>query len=190
MPNANDLTGQRFGKLTVIRLAETGRRRKWECLCDCGNVCRPAADNLRGGKSMACGLCRNPPRNAFPRLHGAALEKTPTYQSWLSMRRRVASRPEYAGVTIDPAWDDFRVFLEDMGERPIGTTIDRIENSKGYAKENCRWATPTQQTRNRRIAKAFTFGGQTRPIAEWAKQYGISYGAAYARIRRHGTLDA
>jgi len=189
MPKALDLTGIRFGRLVAVKLASTGKRRKWECVCDCGAISTPTSDNLRAGNTTACGGCRASSKTSFVPVHGASVAKTPTYRTWLSMRRRVATKPEYAGVTIDPRWDDFRVFLEDMGERPVGKTIDRVDNSAGYSRQNCRWASPLQQTRNRRIAKTFTIDGQSRPIAEWAKQYGISYGAAYARIKRHGTLD-
>jgi transposase len=93
------------------------------------------------------------------------------------------------GISYDPRWEDFEAFLSDMGERPKGCSLDRADNDKGYSKANCRWATPTEQTRNRRIAKMFTYEGRTMPIAEWAKERGISYSVAYARIRSRGALE-
>ena len=74
---------------------------------------------------------------------------TPTYSSWRSMRIRVANKPEYSEVEIDPRWDSFSNFIFDMGERPDGATLDRIDGRLGYTKSNCRWASPTAQSRNK-----------------------------------------
>jgi hypothetical protein len=94
------------------------------------------------------------------------------------------------GISYDPRWEKFENFLADMGERPAEcNSLDRRDNDKGYFKENCRWATATEQTRNRRVSKTFTHEGRTLPIAEWAKERGISYIAAYKRIIRHGALE-
>lgn len=86
--------------------------------------------------------------------------ETPEYRSWCAMRER-CNRPRHhaysryggRGVTIDPSWDDFAVFLQDMGPRPKGTSLDRIKNELGYAPNNCRWATSTEQNRNSSNAK-------------------------------------
>lgn len=67
-----------------------------------------------------------------------------------------------------------------------GKTLDRKDNAKGYDKDNCRWATPTQQTRNRSVVRLLTFNGETKPAAEWAEQIGIAYGTLMTRIDIHG----
>lgn len=93
-------------------------------------------------------------------------EQTPTYSSYASMKRRVlgnGSKKDYAGegITIDPRWlgeDGYINFLEDMGERPAGTTIDRIDNGGNYTPGNCRWATPTQQNFNQKLNSRNTSG--------------------------------
>jgi hypothetical protein len=126
--------------------------------------------------------------------HGHAVEvggkkASPTYTSWLAMRVRCKHRhrdpsAKYVnrGITFDPAWDSFEQFLADMGERPAGTTLDRIDNDRGYSAANCRWATPTQQSRNNRhtrltyekaveIALARHMGERPKDIAA---RYGIS----------------
>lgn len=196
MPNPIDLTGLRFGRLTATELFETGRRRKWKCKCDCGESAICTTDNLRSGNSRACRNCCMD-GNQNRKEHGGrpSGKKSATYNSWQSMKRRCtdtgrdnAAHYALAGVSFDPAWERFEDFLSDMGERPKGCTLDRIDNSKGYTKENCRWATPTQQTRNRRNAIQFTFEGRTLPVAEWAKEYGLSYGAAWKRIHRFNSL--
>lgn len=89
---------------------------------------------------------------------------------------------------MDPRWEDFAVFLADMGERPDGTTIDRRDNTKGYWRDNCRWASKTVQTRNRKIAVAVEVNGVDISVTDWAAQQGISYFVAYARLRKAGKL--
>lgn len=196
MPSAIDLVGHRFGKLTVDHLVETGRRRKWFCKCDCGGDTIAATDNLRSNNTRSCGSCYRG-RNSNSLRHGGRPQgrKSSTYNSWQSMKRRCldASRENakhyaLAGISYDPNWERFENFLADMGERPAGLTLDRKDNTKGYSKENCRWATPTQQTRNRRISRVFEFEGRTLPIAVWARELGITYGAAIARIKRYNSV--
>ena len=75
---------------------------------------------------------------------------SPAYISWRRMRQRIAHREDYRHLSIDPRWDDFQTFLRDMGERPSGMSLGRVDNSKGYSPENCRWETATQQCANRR----------------------------------------
>lgn len=75
-----------------------------------------------------------------------------------------------------------------MGERPVGTSIDRIDGDLGYFKENCRWATPLQQTRNRRVARTFTWGGETKTIMEWAVAMGTNYGSMLYRVNKYKSV--
>ena len=151
-----DLTGQRFGNLVAIKFVSTGSHRKWLCRCDCGTELMVLSSNLRFGNSTACGCTRR--RVGAPKHgHTSTTGVSPTYVSWRAMRVRCTNTrrdgaKHYIGRSIgyDPRWDDFSVFLQDMGERPDGRTLDRINNDLGYSKENCRWATPFQQTHNRR----------------------------------------
>jgi hypothetical protein len=105
------------------------------------------------------------------------------------MKRRLVRPGPYIGVDIDPKWMKFENFLADMGERPAGRTIDRKDNAVGYWKDNCRWATSTEQTRNRRYTRMATVGGQERPLIECAQELGISYYAALYRLNRYGALE-
>jgi len=106
--------------------------------------------------------------------HGSNLHgRTPTYRSWQAMRSRCHSLtdPAYAryggrGIVVCARWSEsFEAFLADMGERPAGTTLDRIDNDGPYSPENCRWATRTEQGRNRRTNRLLTFNGATKTIA-------------------------
>lgn len=125
--------------------------------------------------------------------HKSMTGASPTYESWRAMKRRCRdltreNAQHYAGkgINYDPRWEHFEAFLEDMGERPEGLTIDRIDNDRGYSKENCRWATPKQQTHNRGIVRLATIDGVTKPLAVWCEERGISYGAALQRIDYRG----
>ena len=106
--------------------------------------------------------------------------KSPTYRSWQSMWTRTRIKPEYAEVPIDPRWQSFDSFLVDMGERPLGTTLNRIKNERGYNKDNCNWATYREQTRNRAIV--VMVNGEH--LADLAARLGLTYSAAVHRLRR------
>lgn len=141
-----DYTGQKFFHLTAIEWRGNGR---WLFKCDCGNEKETYLAFVRRGAIKSCS-CKT--------KHGYS--DTPTYESWVAMRSR-CNRPtdsQYrwygaVGVTICERWNDFRNFLSDMGERPEGLTLDRIDPTGNYEPENCRWADMTTQLRNRRDRK-------------------------------------
>lgn len=117
-------------------------------------------------------------RNRSNAVH--SMSHTPTHVTWLAILDRCTNinskdylRYGGRGISIIPEWMVFTNFLADMGERPEGTTIDRIDVNGGYNPENCRWATPKQQCRNRRTSKMLTFRGETKCVAEWAEELGI-----------------
>jgi len=126
-------------------------------------------------------------------MHGNAKRKnhSPTYKAWANMRKRcnTPSCVQYKyyggkGITICQTWDDFAVFLADMGQRPDGMTLDRIDTKKGYSKDNCRWANQTMQVRNRSNTRYVEALGQRMPIAEWAEKTGLTYYTILLRLRR------
>jgi len=116
----------------------------------------------------------------------------PTYHSWRSLRNRCDNKHTWnyhryggSGVTYDSRWDFYDLFLEDMGERPDGKTLDRIDNTKGYFKENCRWATPSEQQKNRSCSMLITFNGITKNASDWALDLGMSKSAVWQRIVKY-----
>lgn len=114
----------------------------------------------------------------------------PLYKTWRGMRDRCLNKRCRAyknyggrGITICKRWDSFQSFIDDMGLRPPGTSIDRIDNNKGYSPDNCRWATPKQQNCNSRNARLLTVGNKTMTITEWGKRIGVSQQAISQRLR-------
>ena len=124
-------------------------------------------------------------------LHTVGSGKTPEYQSWCNMNQRCnnPNDPKFAdyggrGIKVCERWTDFSIFLADMGMRPEGTTIDRIDADKGYSPENCRWATKRQQQNNRRANVFIEIDGETLTLAEWSLRLGRNYKTVQARIKR------
>lgn len=124
--------------------------------------------------------------------HGhAPAQRSPTYMSWHGMKQRCRNRKQptfvlYGGRGINYCgrWELFTAFLEDMGERPTGTTLDRVDPDGNYEPGNCRWASVLEQARNRRTTQRVTINGETRPLTEWCALFGVNVKAARARIYR------
>jgi hypothetical protein len=172
-----DLTGVQFGALTAVELVGRDKHRKalWRCVCKCGGTTISQEGNLKTGKAKSCGCARRETCRAVGdrvRTHG--MSKTTTYNVWKGMLERChnLNSKDYhryggAGITVCDRWRSFENFLADMGERPEGKSIDRINNALGYEPGNCRWATGREQNINRSISRMVTIGDITQCISDW-----------------------
>jgi hypothetical protein len=158
------MIGKRFGRWTVT--AATASRKSvpyWVCACDCGTVREVNGHNLAKGLTTACGCVRKERaviQGHKNKRHGHATSskaRSSTYVSWEQLIQRARVQDDgtklaysYAHVTVCERWLDFRNFLYDMGQRPTGKSIDRIDNARGYEPANCRWSTQAEQIRNTR----------------------------------------
>ena len=172
-----DLTGQRFGRLTVISLMphEKGEPVFWKCKCDCGNERTVNVVNLNNGTATQCLECNKPfsYRQNYPRLGTI----------WGGLRDRCNNPnnpryPDYGGrnITVCKEWDSLENFVEwaiTHGYKD-GLTIDRIDNEKGYSPDNCRWATLKEQANNTRKNVFLTYKGETHSLSVWSEITGIS----------------
>jgi len=125
----------------------------------------------------------------FQPRHGYA--KTKTYEVWKAMKYRCNNPKQQAyknygarGITVCKRWHTFSNFAIDMGTRPKGKSIDRIDNSKGYSPKNCRWATPKEQAANRRVTIFVTIDGKRKTMVDWANEYGVAYIGAYTKYKK------
>lgn len=155
-----------FGRLKVVSFShKQGVHRCYNCLCECGKTKAIMGASLRDGRTKSCGCFMI--ENAT--THG--LSRTRTYTSWQSMRDRCYNKSysryyDYGGrgIRVCDEWkDSFEKFLEEMGERPKGTSLDRIDNNGDYCKSNCKWSTPKEQAKNRRPAKLMRYLNNGHP---------------------------
>lgn len=185
----NNLTGRTFDRWSVLDYAGSG---KWRCRCRCGRAKVVVGHTLLSGRSRSCGCLSSEITARMNSIRGHHMSNTKTWRSWNAMIHRCTDPkdkdyPRWGGrgITVAPEWMEFPQFLADMGERPLGTTLDRMNNNGGYSKDNCRWATDLQQQNNRRSNVFITFRGNTLSISDWARRSGISRCVLWSRLRKH-----
>lgn len=150
------LEGKVFGRLTVVGEGpRISGRVSWSCLCDCGSSVVVRGHLLKSGETQSCGCMRTERLVAMNKTHGEYDSRT--HRSWSHMLSRVRNPKHHQfkdyggrGITVCDRWLKFENFLEDMGQRPEGKTLDRMEVDGNYEPSNCRWATPLEQAQNKR----------------------------------------
>lgn len=196
MPAAKDYSGQKFGRLNVLAFLERRRvgtqsKRFYLCLCDCGREVVVASGAFTSGNTRSCGCLLSDTITK----HGQS--STALYAVWHAMLTRCRKATDVAyplyggrGISVCERWrGSFEAFAKDMGERPNGATLDRIDVNGNYEPSNCRWATPKQQARNRRHHRQVTWRGKTQPMAAWAEEVGISKRCLEHRLNAGWAID-
>jgi hypothetical protein len=193
MPFA-DYTGKFFGFWTVKSFYGRDKHNKaiWLCVCKCGTEKPVILGSLQQGRSKSCGCATIQMRTEKTRTHGMA--STPTYKSWHQMHQRCAGKhghQHYAnkGIKVCSRWSNFENFYADMGLRPAGTTLDRIDGSKDYSPENCRWATLEQQANNKSSNRKEFVQGELLSVAQAARKYSKHISGVRHRVRKGMSLE-
>jgi hypothetical protein len=167
VPKRIDITGHQYGKLTILAFAGVvNGKTLWKARCECGTEKAVRSNGVRRGLIVSCGCHKNElarQRGVACAKHGCARhngEANPTYTTWVAMLARTTNAARHnfkyyggRGIAVCERWKSFENFLADMGERPAGTTLDRIDVNGNYEPGNCRWADAKTQIANRRISK-------------------------------------
>lgn len=162
--------GDSFGRLVVVKRNPNSFM---DCVCQCGSMVRVKAGNLTSGNTKSCGCLQKDMTKIASTSHG--MTKSKAYATWRSMLQRCNRDSRYKGkVFVCDRWMSFENFYSDMGDAPSGTSLDRIDGSKGYEPGNCRWATASEQAINRKTTVFIEHNGVTKCLSEWAKELGIS----------------
>ncbi len=192
-----DLTGQVFGRLTARKHVGNNAKKEslWLCRCACGVTITTTCSHLRSGNTKSCGcLQRDKAREIRTSHRHRGRKSTPTYNSWASMKTRCSPNQKkntrnyqdyyLRGIRVCKRWARFENFLEDMGERPAGTSLDRINNNGNYEPTNCRWADAKTQRENNNATIYVSHKGRNQTVTAWSRELGISSFTVFSRIRR------
>jgi hypothetical protein len=188
----NDITGKKFGRLTVIEQGDSNGRKGvyWNCICECGNKCTVHARALVSGHTKSCG-CYNLDRISQPRTHG--LSHTNEHAIWKAMRQRCYNKKasnyyRYGGrgITICQEWGNFENFYKWCSESGYknGMTIDRIDNNDNYSPQNCRWADKITQGNNKSNNKKILYRGEMLSLSQMGRIKGIDRRTIAYRVNR------
>lgn len=181
-------------RLTPITFSHRDKNGKqvWQFECECGNKVTLPLSQVKSGNTKSCGCLRREMIIEKNTIHGFSQrrDESKTYMIWKRMKGRCSNKnvKEYKnyggrGIEVCERWNDFAKFLEDMGERPEGMSIDRIDNNKGYSPDNCQWASRKTQNSNKRNNVLMTSHGITLTAKAWSEKLGISYQTLMSRIR-------
>lgn len=188
-----DLTGQKFGRLTAVKLDRVERCAYWLCKCDCGKETIATSGSLRTGHKKSCGCLHDDlSRERLTQMnltHGES--NTRLYKIWTDIKKRCYRKTFWAydryggrGISLCKEWHDYPTFRDWCLANGYADnlTIDRIDNDGNYEPSNCRWVDRKAQANNKCNVRRITYNGETKTIAEWAEALGINYTTLYNRI--------
>lgn len=186
--------GFRQGRLEVEECIAGDGPTMVQVVCDCGTQKMLTAWEVKSGTIKSCGCLRLERSRASLTTHGFTAggyaNRHPLYATWLTMKSRCYNPrfPKYKdyggrGIYVCERWRiDFAAFVEDVGVRPPGKTLDRKDNDGPYEKDNCIWSTPTRQSRNKRNSPMFTFDGTNKHRRDWLEITGVKFGTYRSRV--------
>lgn len=188
-----DIKGQVFGRLKVIEkmTSNKGDKTSWKCRCSCGNSAVVRTNHLRAGLIKSCGCLQKESTKKRSTIHNMA--HTVEYNVWTCMLQRCqnSNNPAFEnyggrGIKVCDEWkNDFVTFFNHIGKRPSPKySLDRIDNDKGYTPKNTQWATPIEQSNNRRSSRKITINGESKTLAQWAKCANIKPGTIQSRLQK------
>ena len=192
-----DLTGQKFTRLTVVELIKEKKDGVylWLCNCICGGTCRPTSYHLRSGHTKSCGCLKI--EKAKNRLLTHGMSSHSAYHSWWDMMNRCYNSKHKhfknwggRGIKVCEYWHKLENFIEDMGERPAGLTLERKDNNGNYELKNCIWATMKEQGNNRSDNRLITYKGKTKTLKQWSEITGIQPKTLQCRLKKWSTEKA
>lgn len=189
-----DLTGKKFGKLTVLKRVENNKHRQpqWLCKCDCGNEAVVAGQKLRTGHTKSCGCIIFEQKTRL--THG--MTSTTLFTRWMNMKSRCNNpknkrynRYGGRGIKVCEEWEnDFMSFyrwaISNGFEESL--SIDRIDNNMGYCPENCRWVNAKRQANNTSKNVKIVYNGEKKTLAEWCDSLNVDYKLIHNRMHRYG----
>lgn len=190
-----DELNERYGRLTVVALAErrSAGQAVWVCKCDCGGTTEATGANLRNGRTQSCGCLQKERASASSLRHGEARDgaMTGVYRVWIEMWQRCTNPKSQRwhshgarGIRVCDRWKDYETFRDDMGPRPPRHSIERRDNDGNYDPSNCYWASAKEQARNKRTTIRVTLNGVTKPLTQWCEELGIKATTVRYRLRK------
>lgn len=185
--NFKDVTGTRYGRLTVIGFGgREGLKTYWFCECDCGEIVRKLAAQLQSGKTQSCGCLRVEVATRESTTHG--MRHTPEYTAYAHAKER-CNNPhdkryaDYGGRGIEFRFTSFEEFFAEVGTKPARNyRIDRIDNEGHYEVGNVKWSTHQESARNTRANRPLTCNGRTQLLVEWAAELDVNPAAILYRL--------
>lgn len=190
-----DCTGQKFGMLTAVSLVERreSRNHLWLWSCECGGTSVSGVRDVKKGHTKSCGCLQRASVVARNLRHGASFSERQTYRSWKDMRSRCnnpndSDYSDYGGrgISICGRWGNFVTFLADMGSRPVGATLDRINVNGNYEPGNCRWADAMTQANNKRTNHVLESG---ETLSQASRRAGLSRSKVWHRLKAGYSLE-
>ncbi len=191
--SVTDRVGERHGRLVVLYRAENkvepsgAIRAAWRCACDCGNGVTVTGHALAKGNTRSCGCLQKEAVSKASLTHGK--KGSDVYRVWSAMKQRCLNLNHQhfnvyggRGITICDEWLSFEAFYRDMGDRPQGMTLERVDNNKGYEPGNVIWASRLTQANNRRDNVRLSYMGLTKTMAEWGRVTGLPSRAIAKRL--------